>query len=205
MDEATPLGSVIGANIRLSRDLAGLSQEQFARRVREFGLRWDRSQVAKIERGDRDFSVVELLLVSAAIDVHPLQLIDCGHGVEIALGPDVTISSDLLTKVLPFVGGKWPKPVTTRQRRDLDQVVRDAQLEVEQRAARVLGVEPAALARKARRRWGHSFGEERDDRVARLIINGDQRSARALRGLVTAELTNELRGAVPTKRRRQTP
>jgi hypothetical protein len=58
----------------------------------------------------------------------------------------------------------------------------------------VLGVEPLAVAKAARKLWDRSLTEERDRRLERR--DATPRSVQALRGHVTRALIAELRGAL---------
>lgn len=65
----------MGMRVREHRDLHGLTQSQVAERLRN-NLGWtiDRSLLARIETGDRQVTVDELLLLAAALDTTPLLL-----------------------------------------------------------------------------------------------------------------------------------
>ena len=60
---------VIGKNVRFLRELQGYSQEELAEKS---GI--DRSYVGHVERGERNLSVGNLCLISAALKVHPSTL-----------------------------------------------------------------------------------------------------------------------------------
>ena len=85
----------------------------------------------------------------------------------------------------------WP----SAPRRDLIDAERDAVQEVEQRAARRLGVSPPWLVSlAARKMWGRSLTAERDRRLA-LVGAGTPGSLRAQAGHITRELMKELETA----------
>jgi len=65
--------------------------------------------------------------------------------------------------------------------------------EAEQKAARKLGVHPAAVALAAQRRWGRSLTDERDRRVMERSSDESPRRVQAIRGHVTRTLIGELR------------
>ncbi len=60
---------VIGKNVRFLREQQGYSQEELAEKS---GI--DRSYVGHVERGERNLSVGNLCLISAALKVHPSTL-----------------------------------------------------------------------------------------------------------------------------------
>ncbi len=60
---------VIGKNVRFLRESQGYSQEELAEKS---GI--DRSYVGHVERGERNVSVGNLCLISAALKVHPSML-----------------------------------------------------------------------------------------------------------------------------------
>jgi transcriptional regulator with XRE-family HTH domain len=77
MLDAVPIREVIGANVRRVRENRGLSQPQFGRTVGEFvnGRPWSRQTVSAMERGDRAFTVDDLLLLAYVLEVPPTALL----------------------------------------------------------------------------------------------------------------------------------
>jgi transcriptional regulator with XRE-family HTH domain len=74
MAPKTP-AQVVGVRVREHRDLQGLTQSQLADRLRDrLGWAVDRSLLARIEAGDRQVTVDELLRLAAALDTTPLLL-----------------------------------------------------------------------------------------------------------------------------------
>jgi hypothetical protein len=92
----------------------------------------------------------------------------------------------------------WPSATP----RELHEAGYDMRGDAEVKAARALGVPPAAVTLVARSRFGRSLSKERDDRVAAKI--GDDASPeteKAFRGRVTRDLIEELRPLVSRARR----
>lgn len=70
---------VFGRRVREARKHLGLTQAQLADEVRRRGRSLDSSQVAKIEHGQRFTNIEEVVALSAALQVHPSQLVDKVH------------------------------------------------------------------------------------------------------------------------------
>jgi transcriptional regulator with XRE-family HTH domain len=70
----TPLRVLIGQRVRELREAEGWSQDRLAARARDWGLGWNRSQLAKVERGEREVTVGELPLLALVLltSVHEL-------------------------------------------------------------------------------------------------------------------------------------
>lgn len=73
MLDAVPIRRVIGENVRRVRENRGMSQPEFGKLVGEFatGKRegWSRQTVSALERGDRAFTVDDLLLLAYVLEV----------------------------------------------------------------------------------------------------------------------------------------
>ena len=61
----------LGATVRASRKAAGLSQEALAD-----AAQIDRSHMGKIERGERNVTVLNVLKIAAALNKRPSELFD---------------------------------------------------------------------------------------------------------------------------------
>src|SRR5687768_16126297 len=59
---------VFGRGLKRWREANNLSQEDVARRLARTGLHWNRSQVAKLERGERSLTLEQAVAVAAALD-----------------------------------------------------------------------------------------------------------------------------------------
>ena len=90
-----------------------------------------------------------------------------------------------LGEALDLVWGDAPATVKAK-------AVHEAAGEAEQKAARKLGVHPAAVALAAHRRWGQSLTAERDQRVLGRSPGESPRRIQAIRGHVTRLLIAEL-------------
>ena len=76
----------IAAAIQGRRKSLGLRQSDLLTLLHEHGLTWSRSTLASIEAGTRTLSMVELLIVGAALQVTPYELLSGVRTAEIA-GP----------------------------------------------------------------------------------------------------------------------
>jgi hypothetical protein len=93
------------------------------------------------------------------------------------------------TELHSILNTVWAKaPATVKA-----SAVQEAGGEAEQKAARKLGVHPAAVALAAQRQWGQSLTAERDKRVLERSPGESPRRIQAIRGHVTRTLLGELR------------
>lgn len=73
MSETPSLRQVVGANIRVMRNIRGMTQDELGRRVEELlGHAWSKQTVSKLEKGSRALDLEELLAVGFALG-RPLQ------------------------------------------------------------------------------------------------------------------------------------
>jgi len=221
------VSEVIGRNLRRYREEQGWSQDHTALLLRNAGLPWTRTMLAKVERGGRGVEVEELFLLSIAF-VKPLTFFLNG-------GPDewVTLSAKtsarpravqamLSAKTLPGSGGHisggayqdknfrltlWEQldpawPELSGPELSLADV--ESTGEVERKAADRLGVNPLMVARAARVAWKTNLADERDARVKRLVPKGSSpRTVQAERGHVTRQLLEELRPVIAGRAKRK--
>jgi transcriptional regulator with XRE-family HTH domain len=101
-----------------------------------------------------------------------------------AIGRRLAQSTEL-HDVLDAIWAKAPVAVKAK-------AVQEAAGEAEQKAARKLGVNPAAVALAAQRRFGRSLTSERDRRVLERPLGESPRRIQAVRGHVTRTLIGEL-------------
>ena len=86
----------MGARLRALREERGISQDQAARAIRSEGLPWSRSQLAKVERGDRAIGVEDLVLLSQAYATSLPELLDVDDPIALPGGRSIT-SAGLLS------------------------------------------------------------------------------------------------------------
>lgn len=210
---------VVGENARKLRESVGASQDDVAAAARAAGLRWSRSRVAALERGEKSIDVAELVLLAHAlgrVTGEPARVADLldGEGA-VELSPTVTVHRSSLAR---YLGGE---PVQIRagdvpgeKAHLLDAVaasrpghgrtwrlagpeatlgqIEDAEQgagEAEERAGRTLGVSRADVAHLSAGLWGRAMTAERDHRVG----DAPAASRAQLRGRVTRQLVTELR------------
>lgn len=199
--DSRPLRQVIGEAVRRVREAAGARQDDVARTARLYGLAWDHSRVAALERGEKAVGIEELVtLLMILTDV-------CNHPVTISeLIPNdanIRLTDSVSTDGITFRGMLAGQTVSFVSRRAMvDEITRrvmDAFEErgvpgvAEERAARRLGISTATLTTATRDLWGRTLTEERDRVVAeRADTDDDPGRLRALRGRVTRQLVDEL-------------
>jgi transcriptional regulator with XRE-family HTH domain len=224
--KAPTLAAVLGAGLRSIREQRGERQDDIAHLARLHGLRWTRTTVAKVERGERAMSVEEVVLLSLALRVAMSDLVSGAD--MIAITEDAALSARNLRAlldgrrddvVLPGVDipAVRQAPARLRQLARLFQrtvapvwpdppmwAVKEAQMaasnDAEVNASRRLGVAPFLVALAACRRWGRTLTAERDERVAEAAPgDASSRTLTALRGHVTRQLVAELEAELPAK------
>jgi transcriptional regulator with XRE-family HTH domain len=203
------LGEVVGRNLRSYREQYGWSQDHVARMLRVHGLGWTRTQLAKVERGERPVSFEELLLVSIALGPGPAFFVTGPADEWVTLSDETAVRPRALAAML---SGKKHRPSDVKMRLTQDRATdpawpeltganltladADAEAEPEQKAADKLGVDPVIVARASWVTWGKSFSEERDYRVSYQAPGAEARTVQAVRGHVTRDLLNELREVI---------
>src|SRR6266545_1902903 len=84
---------VVMRRVRHLRERRGLSQQRLADRLAELGVPIERSQLARLERGERGVGVDELMALAFALDTAPAYLLlDLEADERTALVPGVAIS-----------------------------------------------------------------------------------------------------------------
>lgn len=102
---AIPLRRAVGLGAQNLREVTGRTQEEVARVARNFGLAWDRTKVAALERGDKSVSaeeLVTLLLVFREITGRAVRLPELlgGGDIQIALPSRLDLSGNDLADLL---------------------------------------------------------------------------------------------------------
>jgi transcriptional regulator with XRE-family HTH domain len=199
------LDNVIGERLRAIRESAGKTQEEIAALARQWGLPWTQGTIATIEDGRRDISLrSELFPFLFALSRPFTDLLPASSNDRVVITDHADVPAkalhDILTTKIDYpVRGYRLKAgkasISTKTYPAKAQLIAsDALGAAERKAAAVLGVEPEAIAKAARKLWGRSLPEERD---ARLTARGaTPRTTQALRGHATRELLSELRKAV---------
>lgn len=104
---AERIGQLVGRRARRYREQAGLTQQQVADRTEQLGYRISRGTLAKIELGAGgtradNISLVDVLVLAAALDVPPVMLIlPLGESEEVEIIPGNPIH--------PHLAHKWIK------------------------------------------------------------------------------------------------
>ncbi|MDL9944269.1 helix-turn-helix transcriptional regulator [Gordonia sp. ABSL11-1] len=75
MDDTTPLALAMGAAIRATREAQSLSAVKLSALTEEVGHRIHRVAIGKMEEGEREPTVTELIVLARALRVPPLELI----------------------------------------------------------------------------------------------------------------------------------
>jgi transcriptional regulator with XRE-family HTH domain len=195
------LEQVIGGHLRQVREAQGIRQEDVALAARAYGLDWTRGTITALELGRRHLSLGELALLPLVLSqanltggrvlaLHEL-IPDTEELVEV--GPMLHLPLRAVRGLLSGESGTVQQPVTVTGR--AAQLAQWAAGAAEIKAGAVLGVSPAAIAEAARRTWGQSLSEERDQRVLERTQGTavEPRRLQALRGHVTRALLAEIR------------
>ena len=214
------LREVVGENVRRIREAVGARQDDVAAAARGWGLRWTRSKIAALERGEKALDLAEIVVLAQAMGEvagHPVAVADllAGDGA-------VRLSSALVLhrgSLRRFVGGNpvevlsgdipgGPERVEAVMARMPAALARAAAMagddtsvalilhaeehagEAEERVARTLGVSKMDVAHLAVGLWGRTLAEERDQRVGDDVPVA---SRSAKRGRATRQLVEELR------------
>ena len=182
--------------------------EDVAARARAAGLNWKWDQVLNIEKGHRFLSVEELFVLPAIFGITLPELFDDTDTTPLELGDDCAASPAQRRQCL---SGSWTPRV--RDKRE-DSGYGLAEL----KAARKYDVEVEWIVEIAKRLWGRSLSDEREQRVQEdlelqtewnaavdkgmLKRRPTARSLQAIRGHVTRELLSELEPEIEARKRR---
>lgn len=222
------LGELIGRNLAEYRSATAQTQDHLAGHLRARGLMWNRTQLAKVERGEREVSLGELFALIAALDVAPAELLSGESDERVMLTEHVSVSPRQLTQwmnprksrlgadnvqrlgvptTITLVPGK-PRPNAWPDLDDDELASADAAAvgDAERKAAERLGVDAVTVARAALVTWRRSLVDERDRRVKKQAAeDATSRTIQAERGHVTRELLEELRPVIAgrTTRKRE--
>lgn len=190
--DATPLGVVVGDNIRRLRIVRGLTQHELCQVWRRVGLTWARSKLAALESGTRPrIDAGELVLMAIGLEV---QLSALFVGDESDL---VALDSHLRYRVpRGQLRGLFTGETKAIEYDLATEQVGPADVDL----ARRLGVEPRVVAMAAAAIFdGRNLTEERDRRVRRIgELTAAQRQAH--RGHVTRELAREIEAELKSNR-----
>jgi transcriptional regulator with XRE-family HTH domain len=212
MTEAKPFAALIGPRLRARRHELGLSQDEVARRTWPMGFSFTRGVIDAIERGTRSLDYPELKGVLAVLGLNEEELLrDAG---QVALDRGISVRSDTLLGVERTWRVTTEDSVTAVVTPSLgavatyggSSVVRGlvgVYSDAEVKAARRLGVSPAAVMKASESVWGRSLDEEREERVrTQAPEKASPRTLQAVRGHVTRSLLDELRPVLAAPRRR---
>lgn len=107
---------VFAQRLREARDARRWTQQQLADAVAAIGARLDRTTIAKLEKGQREAHVKELVSLAAALDVSPMHLLlPWRLDAEVKLAPKLTVDG--------FDALKWAsgqRPLAEANRRTYD-------------------------------------------------------------------------------------
>ena len=198
-------------NLRRLRLAGGWTQDNVASACRWVGLKGSGSRIAQIERGDLAPTLPNLLRLTAALDSlgDPVGLHDllwCEGLIQVAEDPTETITGqDLLALLAGEEGGRIHDRLQPVARSGEDSTPIPA-LPVEmlagfgradERVARQLGLRKQQMQELTHALWGRGLEAERDRRVAQAE---HEQARRVARGIVTAELREELQAELERRR-----
>jgi transcriptional regulator with XRE-family HTH domain len=211
-----PLAEVIGRNLRAFRESAGGSQDWLAHVLQDYGLNWNRSQLAKAERGERIFTFEQIVLIAVAFDMPIAELVQGDRDEQVVLTAgatiDATIDHELLAAVVDGTDVRERMKLRP-QHYFVSERVREetrARLTVEQSQWEAEHAADLITEEVAQEWWGHPFIVERERRVAQRLgldppsadmslgdavgpVPGvEAKTLAAVRGHATRELGDEL-------------
>lgn len=203
----------MGRAVAEIRTRAGIRQQDLADAARRFGLSWNRSRIATLERGEKAVSIEELVMLAYVLseacgwDVRVTNLLDSDQ--RVLLSPVWTAPARSVGQLLaghgdaPGVHGtrlpvtSLPAGLVERMDQlglgDLNVVACLSLVgETEESAGRRLGEHAAVVVALSRFLWGERLSNERDWIVAKQAPGADGERLRALRGQVTRTLVGQL-------------
>lgn len=203
-----PIEDVVARNLALYRELRGFSQESVARAMQEIGLAWTRGTVAAIEGGSRRISLGELLTLTWALGATVEDLVTPHSDDGEPLASWIELSPGLQARrVASLLHGELA-PKDVRQR---DAPAQAGQPDLADRlAAQKLEISVDEVAARARKLWGMSLTDKRDEVLTQRLrkdgLNAHDEASRApllqaLRGHITRELYRALDRAGSTRSR----
>jgi len=206
MVSVSPIGQIVGENVRRMRTDAGYTGDALSKALREFGP-WPTSRVSELELGrasptvatlfavahglsnllGRTVLVADLLRHDGYTEIGRIQLAasavaDAFEGKPADLPADDTVDADRDSALLTNYSGP-PLPTETIR------AVLHQSGEPESRLARGLGFSAVDLAGYSAQMWGHTFSAQRDK-----LAGSDANAQR--RGQVSRKLKAELQAEI---------
>jgi transcriptional regulator with XRE-family HTH domain len=100
------VGEVFSSRLREARDARRWTQQELSARLAELGAPMDRTTIAKLEKGQRQARVEELVAIAVALDVSPLYLIlPLRLDAKVKLAPKLVVEA---IEALNWASGKGP-------------------------------------------------------------------------------------------------
>jgi len=205
-DGAPTLNEVIGQAVRTLRELKWMAQDDLARACRRSGLQWGRSSIAMLEGGRRSCSISELLIVASALDAPLRQIVG---GESLPDRPDTVMLNATTAAKLADISESLVGRAAHLERVAVDETGRQSgnqeasawtieSGDLDQKAARRLGISTERLMSEAESLWGRSLTAERGRRTDGILFSApDPRLAlRQFRARTTRDLMKELRAAL---------
>lgn len=217
LSRARPFAVAVGEQLRATREVAGLTAQDVARKARRLGLSWHRPTVGQIEQGKRNISAAELFLLPLVYGKPLHDLLPPEEGAT-WLTSEVAVFGGELRRVLSegynpgdaeydAEAGTWQFRNSAQRMREVSERMRQevarfphgpighiaAPDEAEVKAAKRLETTPEYVAYSARELWGRGLAAERDARLAeRPDPPTAPRAVQAARGHITRTLLDEL-------------
>ena len=195
----TPLGAVVGQNVRRIREARVLTQHELAQIWHRHGLKWARSKIAALETGNRprvDFGELGVMALSLGV---PLGDLLQGEG-RVSLDPTPTrISLHDLRQLAAGRPARFEYFLEDEEALRTERAWLDQRLGSEQSAnadvelAKRLGVHPNLVVAAAVALFdGRTLTVERDRRAERLGAGMPKAERQAHRGHITRELSEQI-------------
>ena len=211
-----PIEAIVGDNLRRLREARDMSQAELASAGAAMGRPWSQASVARIESGQRDATLSDLLVLAAILQANLNELLKRdaaevnlgGAAIPVSALPSLLAQRRRLpAEVLIFVAGdghggrsqdrrevaRLVKRYGPLSNARLSQARRAARGDVEQRAARKLGSSPLEVSIVAVKSWGRSLTEQRDA-IAASMEGGDRHATlRAVTARLVTQIGNRIR------------
>ncbi|MFF3461011.1 helix-turn-helix domain-containing protein [Streptomyces sp. NPDC001984] len=187
------VGAVVGENLKSLRKARRWTQDAAAAQLSSRGFAWKRAHIADLESGRRETLDLGALIVLGAVLEVQLSDLFAGDG-DVLLTPRADFPQHAITVTREQLRA-WLLGEKTWVRIDGSEGVRavlhGTPAQADDALAKRLGIPTGDVVAAARRLWGRSLTQERDERVLQLgDLPIEERQAR--QGHITRELSSDL-------------
>lgn len=203
-----PVEAALGERLRSWRVAHRLSQEDLARSLGFVGLNWNRSMLAKLERGERTLTLTQAIQLALAIRVPLADLLPTegvvalsqtgGRPITEGVSVDARTVQELLTGRAPDDRRLVHPAIVIEIGEHAVSVITDLEHRTAKTLSAAIGrdVSPGQVAATALRLWDRSLAEERDARA-----RGEERAPGQERSLTDRPVADDQGAQVPAENR----